>query len=348
MTDRPERAAAPTARVIVAEPADELAALPPLAPQVIPTERTERIMPPAPAIIPATPVPARRHDRVVSFGLAGVALFFAGWIAVDAVGWIAAAFGRSTLLGALATAAVAAGVAGAGAVVMRELTSLFRLRNVEAIHRRLAAPEHIPPADTRKAITEVLAVVPRERDTDAAIEIFQRQVQLHHASAQQIEILSRTVLPPLDRRAEAHVRTAVLRAFGITAISPTAITDAAFFLACGVRMVRGIAAAYGHRPTAATTVHLLRRLVLEAGKLGAVDVASASLVQHLGGAVTERLATSAADAVYAAYRMARLGIIVMDLCRPVPFQENQIPSVTSLVSNVLRRRADALPNERSR
>ena len=90
-------------------------------------------------------------------------------------------------------------------------------------------------------------------------------------------------------------------------------------------MVRGIAASYGHRPTAATTVHLLRRLVLEAGKLGAVDIASASLVQHLGGAVTERFATSAADALYAAYRMARLGIIVMDLCRPIPFQEDDVP-----------------------
>ena len=83
-----------------------------------------------------------------------------------------------------------------------------------------------------------------------------------------------------------------VRAFGITAISPTALTDALFFLACGVRMVRGIAASYGHRPTAATTVHLLRRLVVEAGKLGAVDIASASLVQHLGGAVAERFATT--------------------------------------------------------
>ncbi len=145
-------------------------------------------------------------------------------------------------------------------------------------------------------------------------------------------------MKPLDRRAEAHVRTAVLRAFGITAISPTAISDAAFFLACGVRMVRGIAASYGHRPTAATTAHLLRRLVYEAGKLGAVDIASASVVQHLGGAVAERIATSAADAVYASYRMARLGIIVMDLCRPIPFREDDVPSVSSLVGNVLRRR----------
>ena len=100
---------------------------------------------------------------------------------------------------------------------------------------------------------------------------------------------------------------------------------------------------YGHRPTAATTVHLLRRLVYEAGKLGAVDIASASLVQHLGGAVTERIATSAADAVYASYRMARLGIIVMDLCRPIPFREDEVPSVSSLVGNVLRRRTECQP-----
>ena len=261
---------------------------------------------------------------------------------VDAAGWISAAFERSATLGVLAATAVTAGVAGAGVVIAREVVSLFRLKNVEEIHRRFA-DDGVAPAAARQAIADVLAVVPRERETEAAIEMFQRQVQLHHTTGQQVELLSRTVMRPLDRRAEAHVRTAVLRAFGITAISPTALTDAVFFLACGVRMVRGIAAAYGHRPTAATTIHLLRRLVLEAGKLGAVDIATTSLMQHLGGAVTERLATSAADALYAAYRMARLGIIVMDLCRPIPFAQDDVPSVASLVGNVLRRRSDTGP-----
>jgi uncharacterized membrane protein YcjF (UPF0283 family) len=93
----------------------------------------------------------------------------------------------------------------------------------------------------------------------------------------------------------------------------------------------------------------LRRLVFEAGKLGAVDIASASLVQHLGGAVTERIASSAAESLYASYRMARLGIIVMDLCRPIPFREEDVPSVASLVSNVLRRRSETpgLPGSQS-
>jgi len=280
---------------------------------------------------------------VMIFGVTGVALLLVGWLVVDAVDWIVAAFERSAALGVLAATAVTAGVVGGGAVVARELVSLFRLKNVEAIHRRLADGP-VLALEGRKAIADVLAVVPRERETEAGIEAFQRQVKLHHGTAQQIEILSRTVMQPLDRRAEAHVRTAVLRAFGITAISPTGLTDAVFFLACGIRMVRAIAAAYGHRPTAATTIHLLRRLVIEAGKLGAVDIASSSLVQHLGGALTERLATSAADALYAAYRMARLGIMVMDLCRPIPFRENEVPSVTSLVGNVLRRRSEPLPD----
>jgi putative membrane protein len=337
------RNAPPSPRVIEIDPAEEVARLrleP--APQVIATERTERIVPTEPAQlpVPARP-PAPRRSGVMTFALAGLAVFFVGWLTVDAISWISGAFARGTGLGILAATAVAAGLAGASAIIGREVTSLFRLKSVEAIHQRFAAGlDRLPPGEARQAIADALAVVPRERDVEAAIEAFQRQAQLHHTARQQVDLLSRTVMKPLDRRAEAHVRTAVLRAFGITAISPTAVSDAAFFLACGVRMVRGIAASYGHRPTAATTTHLLRRLVYEAGKLAAVDIASASLVQHLGGAVTERIATSAADAVYASYRMARLGIIVMDLCRPVPFREDDVPSVSSLVTNVLRRRTE--------
>jgi putative membrane protein len=311
-------------------------------PRVIATQETARVVPTEPLHLPVVAAaPARRRDRVVGFALAGLAVCFAGWLVVDAVGWVSAAFERSAVLGILAGAAIAGGISGAGVLIGRELTSLFRLQSVEAIHDRLSGPvELIPSADARRAIGDILAVVPRDRETRQAIEVFQRQVQLHHSAHQQIEILSRAVLHPLDRRAEAHVRTAVLRAFGITAISPTALTDAAFFLACGLRMVRGIAASYGHRPTTATTLHLLRRLVVEAGKLGAVDLASASLVQQLGGALAERLATTTAESIYAAYRIARLGIIVMDLCRPIPFREDEVPSVTSLVANVLRRRTD--------
>jgi putative membrane protein len=334
MSDSSHRGMGP--RVIEVEPDDAPRLRVESGPQIIMTERTERVTPSEPASAVMLRAPARR-SRAMPIGFAGLAVFFAGWFVVDAYWWVAAAFERSLPLGAIAAVAMTAGALGAGAIILREVTSLFRLKSVESIRRRFA-DNLVRPSDARQTIADVLAVVPKERAVDAAVEAFQRQSQLHHTVEQQIEILSRTVMKVSDRRAESHVRTAVLRAFGITAISPTALSDALFFLVCGVRMVRGIAASYGHRPTAATTLHLLRRLVLEAGKLGAVDIASTSLMQHLGGAVTERFATSAADALYASYRMARLGIIVMDLCRPIPFRGDDIPSVASLVANVIKRR----------
>jgi len=314
-------------------------------PQVIITELTERVHPIQPTRTPViAPVPAHRGGAVVPLGFAGLGVFFAGWLAIDAIGWISAAFDRSTALGVLAATAMLAGVAGMGVVIGREITSLFRLRSVEAIQRRFRLGlDQLRAVEARQAIRDILAVVPREEGGTQAIEAFQRQAQAHHTATQQIEILARIVIGPLDRRAQAHVRTAVLRAFGITAISPTALSDSLFFLACGVRMVRAIATCYGHRPTATATIHLLRRLVFEAGKLGAVDIASTTLMQRLGGAVTERVATSAADALYAAYRMARLGIVVMELCRPIPFRDDDVPSVASLVGNVVRRRPEQGP-----
>ena len=142
-------------------------------------------------------------------------------------------------------------------------------------------------------------------------------------------MLSQAVMTPLDRRAEAIIRRASTRAFGITAISPTAITDAVFFIYTAVRMLREIAACYGHRPTALATGHLLRRLIAEAGKLGVIDLAGAALTQHVSGAVLEKIATSAAESTYAAQRMARLGLVTMGLCRPVPFKPEEIPGIMS-------------------
>jgi putative membrane protein len=323
--------------------AEGLAEPPPMrsaGPQVFATDEVEPLRP-REIVRTAQQKPAKR-DRFITLGVGGIAVFFIGWLMIDAAAWISAAFERSLPLGLFAAAAVGAGVAGAGLVSAREALSLFRLKNVETIRRRLA-DEHLATAEARQSIAQIVAMIPREPPLNAAVQSFQRQVQLHHNKGQQVALFSRSVLHPLDRRAEGHVRTAVLRAFGITAISPTALTDAVFFLACGVRMVRAIATEYGHRPTAAATIHLLRRLVFEAGKLGAIDIASASLVQHLGGAVTERFASTTAEALYAAYRMARLGIIVMDLCRPIAFAPEEIPSVGSLVGNVLRRRAQSQP-----
>jgi putative membrane protein len=312
------------------------------APFVMATEETGRVVASVPAERPRTDIAMpRRADRGVRWGMVGIAVFLAGWLGVDAYLWISGAFANGGSLGWIASAAVAAGVVGGALVIGRELKSFFALKSVEANQKHFAPDAASRPADMQEAVRTALAVIPKDRDTEAAIEAFQRQAQRHHTPAQQAELLSRTVMTPLDRRAEAIVRRAVGRAFAITAVSPTAITDTVFFVAMSVRMVRGIAAVYGHRPTAAATTHLLRRLIVEAGRLGAVDLAGATLGQHLTGAVAERLATTTAEAAYASQRMARIGLITMGLCRPVPFRDHEVPGIfSSLIGNLFSRKAD--------
>jgi uncharacterized membrane protein YcjF (UPF0283 family) len=127
MSDQPEPRVPLGARVIEMDAADDTAPLRPLRPQIIPTERTEAVTPSEPAVPALPPAAPHRRDRVMTFGLAGVAVLLVGWLAVDAIAWIVAAFERSAALGILAAAVVAAGMAGGGAVIARELISLFRL-----------------------------------------------------------------------------------------------------------------------------------------------------------------------------------------------------------------------------
>ena len=315
-----------------------------LAPRVIASAQTGRIVPAAPAEPRAVADPGRPRRRSLTMKLGWAGLIFAVccWLGVDLYLWIEAAFNFSTGLGLAAAAAVVVGIAAAGAIIGHELRSYFALKNVEANQQRLAVQwENMRTSDMQETIRDVIAEIPRDRESNAAIEAFQRKVQRHHSPTQQIELLSQTVMTPLDRRAEAIVRRASARAFGITAISPTAVTDVLFFIACSVRMVRALAACYGHRPTAFATAHLLRRLVLEAGKLGAVDFAGAALTQHIGGAIAERVATSAAESMYAAQRMARLGLVTMGLCRPIPFRQEELPGIlSSLIGKLFARRAE--------
>lgn len=328
--------AGPEPRVFVADAPDPPGAGP-LQPRVIMTGETGRIVP-APTQAPAKAVAERRRPRLAKrLAIAGLLAAFGTWLGVDLVLWLRSAFDYDEGLGWAATAAVSVGIVAATALVVHELRSFFALRKVAAVHERMeAGADALRPADMQDAIRGVIAALPKDHETETAIEAFQRRVQRHHSAPQQVELLSGTVMSVLDRRAEAAVRRAGLRAFGVTAVSPTALTDALFFLAISIRMVREVAAGYGHRPTALATAWLLRRLVAEAGKLGAVDLAGMALSQHLGGAIAERVATSAAESIYAAQRMARLGLVAMSLCRPVPFLPGEVPGIlNSLVGKLI-------------
>jgi putative membrane protein len=311
----------------------------PFGPAVFAGEGSERVVPAQRAIVKPAEPKIRRWDRWVRTGFYAFGLGVASWAVIDAYEWVADAFARGPELGGLALATIIAVFGGAGLVIGRELKSFFALRQVEHNHDLLAEAGRLRSGEMRAAMRRVLAVVPKDRETEAAIETYQRQAQPHHTPVQQVELLSRTVMRSLDARARAAVRRATGRAFALTAIAPTALVDTVLFAALSVHMLRGIAACYGHRPTAAATAHLVRRLIFEVGKLAAIDLAGMTIAQHVSGAIAERVAADSVHSLYAAQRMARIGLLAMAMCRPVPFQAEEAPKMLSALLEAVFARA---------
>ena len=72
-----------------------------------------------------------------------------------------------------------------------------------------------------------------------------------------------------------------------------------------------------------------------------VDLAGMTLTQHIGGALAERIATNTAESMYAGQRMARIGLITMGMCRPVPFQPSEVPGLfSSMIGNLFARKKE--------
>jgi putative membrane protein len=310
-----------------------------LRPRIVETGETGRLdlglpVVPEPSLVPLA---AWRGPSPIGVAASGLGILVVGFAGIDLAQFVDGAFAHGTAIGVLAATAVAAGIGGAGYWLMAELRGLLRLRSAERL-RRL-----IPTAladELKEEIDAAAVILARDPLLGEAVRSYRAVLEPHHTGHDALELFSRFVLAPADRLAQAAIRRASAQAFAINAISPTVLLDTLLFAARALRLIREIAEIYGQRPGLAGTVHLLRRLVGGAGLVGAVDVVGGVIAQQLGGAVLERLSASAAESAYAAQKMARLGLVAMALCRPIELRPEEAPSLSGLVSGLLKPRAD--------
>jgi putative membrane protein len=306
-----------------------------LGPRIIETGDTGRLDLGLPAVERPEPAPRPSRGRRSPLAVAatGLAVLVLGVVGMDLARFIEDAFAHGTGLGVLASAAVAAGAGGASYWLLAELRGLWRLRSAERL-RRL-----IPSAlggELKREIDAAAAILARDPALGDAVASYRATLEEHHTGYDALELFDRFVLAPADRLAQAAIRRAAAQAFAINAISPTVLLDTLLFAGRAMRLIREIAEIYGQRPGLAGTVHLLRRLASGAGLVGAADLVGGLVAQQLGGAVLERLSASAAESAYAAQKMARLGLVAMALCRPIEFRPGEMPSLSGLVSGLLK------------
>jgi len=284
------------------------------------------------------PAPAPRRGFTGGWGLAlgGVAATAVAWLGVDIAGAVIALWESSPVVaGLLAALSAVSGLALVRAV-WREVAGLRRLHRVEAVRATLQAA--VASGDGRRlqeGLAPLLSVV-ADRRPDLAKRFLDGPAADEEEVAVRLARFERIVLRPLDAEARALVRRRALAAAVAAGVSPHPALDALVALFHALATARGLAQLYGLRPGLLVAPALLRRALVDA----VVAAGSERLVEAAGYELGEGLATDVSlrmtQGALVGWRGARLGLRLMEACRPLPLSRENRRSTLGLLGEALR------------
>ncbi|WP_207481119.1 TIGR01620 family protein [Arenibaculum pallidiluteum] len=284
---------------------------------------------PAP-VEPAVPR-ARRWGLRLFFGSAA-ALVVAS-LGFDTAALLGRAWAVSPWLGGAVGALVIGLLLGLIGLAAGEMAGLRRLERVEALRAR--------DGEGGKAHAAAIAGLYRERpDLRAAVDALQRQVTDAHDEAEAMALVDRILMNRIDARAYELVLRAARDTALATAVSPSALLDAALVVWRNLRLVREIATLYGIRPGWVGGVRLLRRITAHLAVAGVADTGSDLVVEGLGSGLAAAVSARLGQGMVNGLLTARIGLSAMQVCRPLPFPAGARPSLGKI-----RRALRSIPNQ---
>jgi putative membrane protein len=289
-----------------------------------------------PLVPVAEPPPARARPwrRLL---LWGGGLTLTALLGLEAYDLLAELFARSVWLGGAFALLLGAAVAGALGLAGREVVSLRRLARAEQLRadgeRLLNSEVH---GQAGALIERIERLYGEREDLRPALAAFRAQASDALNDGEQLRLFASTVLAPLDRRANQLVLRGARDIGALTALSPLGLLDSALVLARTVIMLRAIARLYGVRPGAVASMTLLRRTVRNVLAAGVGDLVSDAAVEATGATLLSALSARAGQGVVNGLLAAKLGLAAMQVCRPLPFTQDQLPSLRQLRAELFK------------
>jgi putative membrane protein len=240
------------------------------------------------------------------------------------LGWLGVAFAVLAMVSLLA-------------IAVRETIGLMRLATVERLRERAA--EMIVSDNRNEAralVRELLALtrkIPHLARGRAALEGHLGEII---DGPDVVRLAERELMTPLDQQARRIISMAATRVSVVTAVSPRAVVDVLFVFGTALILVRRLAFLYGARPGTLSLARLVRQVVMHLAVTGGLAASDSLIQQMLGHGIAAKLSARLGEGVLNGFLTARLGLAAVDVIRPVPFAALPRPTLSDLMSEVLR------------
>ena len=246
-------------------------------------------------------------------------------------------FARAPWLGVIGLAlALLAGLALL-ALGLREAIGLVGLARVEALRERAQAVIATDDREQGRAlITDMLALTRRvPRLARARARLAEHRTDIIDGR-DLVRLAERELMGVLDTEARRMIVAASKRVSVVTAISPRAAIDMLFVLINAFSLIRRLAVLYGARPGTLGVLKLLRQVISHLAVTGGVAVSDSLLQQVIGHGLAAKLSARLGEGMVNGLLTARLGLLTIDLVRPLPFTELPRPALNDLAGTLLR------------
>lgn len=255
---------------------------------------------------------------------AGLGLFGISVVA-QGVQWTMTAWQTNdwAALGGCAAGALIVG-AGVGSVVT-EWRRLWRLRQRAEERDEARTLMHSHSVGKGRAFCEGLA---RQAGLDQSHPALQRWYAAIHETQSDREVVSlyaHLVQPVLDAQARREISRSAAESTLMIAVSPLALVDMGFIAWRNLRLINRIANLYGIELGYYSRLRLFRLVLINIAFAGASELVREIGMDWMSQDLAARLSTRAAQGIGAGLLTARLGIKAMELCRPLPWIDNDKP-----------------------
>ena len=255
---------------------------------------------------------------------AGLTLFGASVVA-QGVQWTVNAWQTQdwAALGGCVAGALIVG-AGVGSVAT-EWRRLWRLRQRAQERDEARTLMHSHGVGKARAFCEGLA---RQAGLDQSHPALQRWYAAIHETQSDREVVSlyaHLVQPVLDAQARREISRSAAESTLMIAVSPLALVDMGFIAWRNLRLINRIANLYGIELGYYSRLRLFRLVLINIAFAGATELVREIGMDWMSQDLAARLSTRAAQGIGAGLLTARLGIKAMELCRPLPWIDNDKP-----------------------
>jgi putative membrane protein len=162
------------------------------------------------------------------------------------------------------------------------------------------------------------------------LERFYLTLNDSHHDREVCSLFSHQLMKDIDQQAYNIVTQRSKEIALMTAISQIAFLDTILTLWRDVRMIRDIAILYGGKPGFLATMSLIIGVLQDLIYADVSEMAADSVAEILGGSMLSFMSAQAAQGVGSGIITARLGLQAMQKCRPLPFLEEEKPSLKDI------------------